>query len=104
MTNNLSIESASLRVNNRNVENREYDIVCSVELDNSGNLMRVQDGNISSLSGQNLASFSVYDLNQGLNVTFRVAAAEQAPALAAINAFIESAKAFATEKFSFSNL
>lgn len=100
-TENLKVESTTLRVNNSNVENREYDIVCSVELDGSGNLLRVPDGNISSLSGQNIASFSVYDINQGLSVTFRVAAAEQAAALAAINAFIVAAKALATEKLSF---
>lgn len=100
MTSKLTVESASLRVNNRNDENREYDIVCAVEIDNSGNLLRVTEGNINSLSGQNVASFNVYDPYQGLSVTFRVPAAEQADALAAINAFIESAKALATEKFS----
>lgn len=102
MTENLKIESATLRVTNSNIAEREYDMAVTIGFNENG-ITQIESGSANKRNGQMVASFNSYS-DGNTNFTFYVPASEQTEALAAINAFVESAKAFATEKFSFSNL
>lgn len=102
MTEFLKIESATLRVTNIAHADREYDMAVTIGFNENG-ITQIESGNANWRNGQMVASFNSYS-DGNTNFTFFVPASEQTEALAAINSFIESAKAFATEKFSFNNL
>lgn len=102
MTENLLIESATLRVTNSSHADREYDMAVTIGFNKKG-ITQIDSGYANKKNGQMVATFnSPSDGNT--NFTFYVPASEQAEALAAINSFVEAAKAFASEKFSFNNL
>ena len=100
--NNLTIASASLRVTNNNVADRLYDMGVDIKFGANG-IDTLDGGNATARNGQMVASFNSYS-DGNTNFTFYVPASEQPEALAAINAFIEEAKAFAEEKFSLNTL
>lgn len=93
--NGLVLESASVRVNNSGMENREYEITASVK-HNGKEVIEIESGSISK-NGKSVASFNSYG-DGNCNFTFYVPAAEQPAALEAINAFIAEAKDFAVAK------
>ena len=93
----FQIESMTLRVNNSKDADRAYDI--NVGISRQGNGSTVIENGSASKNGTMAASFNSYgDGNH--NFTFYCSASEQPAALAAINEFIEGAKAFAASKIS----
>ena len=93
----FQIEGMTLRVNNSKDADRAYDI--NVGISRQGNGSTVIENGSASKNGTMAASFNSYgDGNR--NFTFYCSASEQPAALAAINEFIEGAKAFAASKIS----
>lgn len=95
----MKILNATFNVSNSDVENRDYTFNASVRTDASTGNIQVEGGMGYRADGMTqVVTFNTYG-DSNTSMSFFVPTTEQAEVLAAVNGFINEAKALAAEKF-----